>query len=196
MDKDLEGLGTQNRWESVQDREKWDDLVMAVKTLGELRRPEVEEEIYFTMEIHRKKSTFLWKLVAFIRFFFPSVVQYYFKSVKSLGRERFERRSGVVKAPGGLWTVYGSRTTRNVRRVALVVTSIHCCERCSCEQSNEVSRCENGSCVFICCIPYGRRRRLRRRRRCRDGRHGAPEAVRGRVSKAFGRPARFISGTY
>jgi hypothetical protein len=36
VEKDLEDLGLQNWWEIVQDRDKWDDLVMAAKTLGEL----------------------------------------------------------------------------------------------------------------------------------------------------------------
>ncbi|KAL4148399.1 hypothetical protein QTP88_002652 [Uroleucon formosanum] len=36
VEKDLEDLGAQNWREIVQDRDKWDDLVMAAKTLGEL----------------------------------------------------------------------------------------------------------------------------------------------------------------
>jgi hypothetical protein len=36
MEKDLEDLGAQNWRELVQDRDKWDDLVMAAKTLGKL----------------------------------------------------------------------------------------------------------------------------------------------------------------
>jgi hypothetical protein len=36
VEKDLEDLGAQNWREIVLDRDKWDDLVMAAKTLGEL----------------------------------------------------------------------------------------------------------------------------------------------------------------
>jgi len=36
VEKDLEDLGAQNWRGIVQDRDKWDDLVMTAKTLGEL----------------------------------------------------------------------------------------------------------------------------------------------------------------
>jgi len=43
VEKDLEYLGAQNWREIIQNRDKWSDLVIAVKTLREVWRPEEGE---------------------------------------------------------------------------------------------------------------------------------------------------------
>jgi hypothetical protein len=46
VEEDLQRMGVQNWKELAQDRDKWRDLVMAVKTLKEFLEPYEEEEEY------------------------------------------------------------------------------------------------------------------------------------------------------